>query len=284
MSSKAAAPHKKQRKERVQAQPREPDSDEEPSSREHHADGEGSGSDGEGGPAPPRKGFLEGGKSAAFARAFAKLVGTAPLAPGEPREDGQQAPVLQAPILQGSKSVAKRQVAEAEEAERGNEAKRLRLEMRQRGHVVPTRRGEDPAADGREKALQRTATRGVVQLFNAISRAQRQARDAEAAGAEAGAAARLGRVGLLAELRAAGGKKPRGAERKKAAVAAVAGPAGGDSGNESDHPGWDVLQGGFAGLQGGGKMKDWDKEQDVGGAAGAGEELADADDSGGDEW
>ena len=31
-------------------------------------------------------------------------------------------------------------------------------------------------------------------------------------------------------------------------------------------------------------MKDWDKEQDAGGAAGAGEELADADDSGGDEW
>lgn len=47
------------------------------------------------------------------------------------------------------------------------------------------RRGEDPEADAAEKALLRTARRGVVQLFNAVAKAQKQAAEAQAPGARA---------------------------------------------------------------------------------------------------
>ena len=40
------------------------------------------------------------------------------------------------------------------------------------------KRGEEPQHDALEKALLRTATRGVVRLFNAVSKAQRDQKDA----------------------------------------------------------------------------------------------------------
>ena len=58
----------------------------------------------------------------------------------------------------------------------------------QPGHAC--RRGEDPVADAAEKALLRTARRGVVQLFNAVARAQKQAAEAQAPGARAKVRAR----------------------------------------------------------------------------------------------
>ena len=40
------------------------------------------------------------------------------------------------------------------------------------------KRGEEPEQDALEKALLKTATRGVVRLFNAVSKAQRDQKDA----------------------------------------------------------------------------------------------------------
>ena len=40
------------------------------------------------------------------------------------------------------------------------------------------KRGQDPEHDALEKALLKTATRGVVRLFNAVSKAQRDQKDA----------------------------------------------------------------------------------------------------------
>ena len=40
------------------------------------------------------------------------------------------------------------------------------------------KKGQDPAADAKEKALMKVATRGVVRLFNAVSKAQKQQKDA----------------------------------------------------------------------------------------------------------
>lgn len=47
------------------------------------------------------------------------------------------------------------------------------------------RRGEDPEADAAEKALLRTARRGVVRLFNAVAKAQKQASEQQAPGSRA---------------------------------------------------------------------------------------------------
>ena len=77
----------------------------------------------------------------------------------------------------------KREEGAAERADRAT--KLLRLEMRQRGHLAVPKRGADPAHDAREKALLKLATKGVVRLFNALAKAQKQRNDAAAGGANA---------------------------------------------------------------------------------------------------
>eukprot|EP00887_Chlorella_sp_A99_P005315 scaffold1.g5315.t1 len=242
-----------------------------------------------------RGGEGAGDKAASFARAFAKIMD----APG----GGAAAAAATgsgAPILAASKSLVRARAEEEAGAKADRAAKRLRLEMRQRGHAVPTRRGVDPAADAHEKALQRLATKGVVRLFNAVAKAQKQLREAEEASGSKARAARLGKASFLAELKgaAAGGATmareqavvpsapaPRGAAAatgKKQAAARRRGAPQADSSDE-EGPGWDVLQQGFAGLQGGSKMKDWDKKQseDEGPddeAAGAGSSSDDGED------
>lgn len=162
-------------------------------------------------------------------------------------------------ILSKSKSVAKRQREDAEESKADKAAKKMRLEMRQRGHVAVPKRGEDPQHDAQEKALLKTATRGVVRLFNAVSKAQRDQKDAMVGGSRS-RVAKLDKASFLAELRGIGTNKGKGT-----ALPAGTGPA---TGAPSQQPqpqegasGWGVLSDSF-GLQGGGKMKDWDKQDD----------------------
>ncbi|KAL0051544.1 hypothetical protein WJX82_009594 [Trebouxia sp. C0006] len=162
-------------------------------------------------------------------------------------------------ILSKSKSVAKRQREDAEESKADKAAKKMRLEMRQRGHVAVSKHGENPQHDAQEKALLKTATRGVVRLFNAVSKAQRDQKDAMVGGSRS-RVAKLDKASFLAELRGIGANKGKGT-----ALPAGTGPA---TGAPSQQPqpqegasGWGVLSDSF-GLQGGGKMKDWDKQDD----------------------
>jgi len=64
--------------------------------------------------------------------------------------------------------------------------KRRRMELRERGHVVPARGVLDVTVDQGEKRLLSTATKGVVRLFNAVSKAQRDASDASKGRIQAG--------------------------------------------------------------------------------------------------
>lgn len=220
--------------------------------------------------------FLEGGKSETFARAFARIIDSS-----APKTEQ----VLAAPILAGSKSLAARKAEDEAEAKAARAAKKLRLEMRNRGHVVPKRRGADPIADVREKTFQKTATRGVVRLFNAVAKAQRRLREEEGVSGSRAKAAKLGKASFLAELRnsraAVEGKNeavvPSARPTSEAAAAAAAGGGGDGDGSDEEEGGggWAVLQQGFTGLQGGNKMKDWDKQvsedESDQGAKGAGE-------------
>lgn len=65
-------------------------------------------------------------------------------------------------MLQKSKSLARRKAEEDADADARGQAKRVRLERRQRGHVKMLRKGEDPALDLQEKQLGRLATRWVL--------------------------------------------------------------------------------------------------------------------------
>lgn len=124
-------------------------SGEEDGEAEENADGEDTGgiSDEEGGAGrreqqPGAAGFLEGGKAASFAKAFAKIVEgsgkrAADAAAAAAAQQTAAAPAAAAaPILATSKSIAKRKAEEAEEAKADREAKKLRQEMKQRGHTV----------------------------------------------------------------------------------------------------------------------------------------------------
>jgi len=79
-------------------------------------------------------------------------------------------------ILVGRKQLAEKELAEEEEAE-VRRTKKMRTDMKKRGHVKVPRRGKDPEHDAQEKALTKLATKGVVRLFNAVAKAQQAQRD-----------------------------------------------------------------------------------------------------------
>jgi hypothetical protein len=145
-------------------------------------------------------------------------------------------------------------------------------------------KGSDPAADARERQLLKLATRGVVLLFNAVTKAQKQKQEADKSSGKAAAkAAKAAKTGMFAELKA--GAK---AAADLTAPAAVAGwgaskrtggkqQQGGGEG-EGGGTGWAVLGEGFPGLTGGVKMKDWDKAADSEDEGGEGPALAGSDD------
>ncbi|GBF99622.1 hypothetical protein Rsub_12301 [Raphidocelis subcapitata] len=221
----------------------------------------GSGGDGDGDGGPRRAGhasFLAGEKGASFAKAFAKIISKPVKGPKAAKAAAAGGGDL---ILAESAGVQKRKVEEEEDAAARHEAKKQRLAMRTRGHLTVPRKGEDPAHDVREKQLQRLATRGVVLLFNAVNKAQRQKAEAEAAGGVAkrkAAVAKLGKASFLAELKQAATK---GVPVDAAAAEAPAG-----KGQQQREPqrgaaagaAWDVFGEGFPGLTRGAKMKDWD--------------------------
>lgn len=86
------------------------------------------------------------------------------------------------PILAGSRSLARRQQDVRKEGEAEREGRKMRAALKKRGHAVVTKKGEDLAADAAERALQKIATKGVVRLFNAVSKAQKAQREAQALG------------------------------------------------------------------------------------------------------
>ena len=155
-------------------------------------------------------------------------------------------------VLAASKSVLKRTREDDEASAKAASARKARAELlRKRGHAPVPARGEVPEHDAREKVLSKLATRGVVALFNAVSTAQRRAREAEATGARAATATAAGKAGFLAALRGS-------------AVAAAVSPhhAGKANAPPPSAKGWDVLNPGYDTLAGGKKMKDWDRRRE----------------------
>lgn len=245
------------------------------------------------------KGFIEGGKADTFARAFEKILQEQPKHSTE-----GAAPILAVrscstiglleirislwncctnPLFihffpsqwQASKSVAKRKAEDAADQKADKEAKLMRLAMKKQGHVIPKKRGEDPESDVREKALQKIATKGVVQLFNAVAKAQRRVKEATEATGNRAKAAKLGKASFLSELRNAskqadGGNNQGKQQRQSQQV-------GDDDAAEGENKGWDVLKESFTGLKSSGKMKDWDREDEDDDPSDGPEDLSDDD-------
>jgi len=126
------------------------------------------------------------------------------------------------------------------------------LEIREKGHVKDVRPGANAEQDAVEKTLVRTATRGVVQLFNAIHQAQQQQQKA----GKDKEMVRQAKTKLFEQLDGAAKNMSRSQDGRKASSSASAGNQSGGS----QKTGWNVLGEGFSGLSGGKKLKDWDKE------------------------
>ena len=176
--------------------------------------------------------------------------------------------------------------------------RKQKLEMRERGHVTAVQPGANAEQDALERALVRTATKGVVKLFNAIHQAQRQHRRAEGDRQKTAEA----KENLMDQLEGAArnvSKIEVGSRRRRAAdqdavpgmlthshslslslssslslffcgggvcVCVSQGGSKGSRGKEAGQAaggaGWDVLRDGFTGLSGRTKLKDWDKEEE----------------------
>ncbi|CAL8464372.1 g3907 [Coccomyxa elongata] len=199
-----------------------------------------------------REGEEDGGagagdnKAASFARAFAKIIA-----------GGQ----TQRGILSASKSLSKRKREDLEAAKADREAKALKREMRRKGHVVIPKKGEDPHHDMKEKALARIGTRGVVRLFNAVAKAQKQRKEA-LEGPKKKAAA-VSKATFLAELQGQA-TKPQVSEqlvpdRATKQLLPIREPVE----TSTEGTGWAVLQDDLVGVAGTGtRLKDWDKAID----------------------
>mmetsp|Transcript_16111 Transcript_16111/g.22248 ORF Transcript_16111/g.22248 Transcript_16111/m.22248 type:complete len:225 (-) Transcript_16111:31-705(-) len=149
----------------------------------------------------------------------------------------------------GTKVEKKQKVESKDEAEAQLAVRKSRehkLMLKKRGHILPLKKGEDTEVDQQNRRLLVTATRGVVQLFNAVRKAQREIE-------EDNPTPKSSKVGFLAELKGAATQSAGGRESLPMHPQSD-GPIQ-DARAESS---WDVLRDDF--LAGRNRLRDWDKD------------------------
>lgn len=163
------------------------------------------------------------------------------------------------PVLSAHKKLIAKKLDEEAEFKVKSEAKKEKRLLREKGHVKP-----ESFFDAKDKSLIRLATKGVVKLFNAVSKAQSvqagfnvsKAKDAKAARKESKAA-------FLSELRRENQPnsfKPGQFSSIKSHSSSIMEAKNGqqESANET---GWAALRDDF--MLTSSKLKDWDKIQDT---------------------
>ncbi|KAE8288326.1 RRP15-like protein Ribosomal RNA-processing protein 15 [Larimichthys crocea] len=176
----------------------------------------------------------EGNASAGWAEAMAKIL-------------GKKTPESKPGILVKNKELDK-----VKEKERQEQLERKKQVDKKRAWEMMCREKPDIVKDREtERALQRIATRGVVQLFNAVRKHQKTIDDQvkEVGGSERKKAKLLSSVSkkdFIDVLRRTDGKQERKTEKDAAPAA-------------EEKPAWSVLRDDF---MMGATMKDWDKDSD----------------------
>ncbi|XP_019627510.1 PREDICTED: RRP15-like protein [Branchiostoma belcheri] len=181
--------------------------------------------------------------NAGWADAMAKILGK------------QVASNKQTPILVKNKEFEKRKEKEREEKKEQTKKAGVKRQWEEMGRVKP-----DVAEKERERALQRIATRGVVQLFNAVKKEQKtiQEKLQEAGPTESKKAKAMSSISKgsfldkLKETKAAGAPSGTMERRKDNQLNKGKVP-------DKDEPSWKILRDDY---MMGSNMKDWDKESD----------------------
>ncbi|XP_042378242.1 RRP15-like protein [Zingiber officinale] len=223
--------------------PADPSSDEEENGEKDLDVGDYGGGDSEGDEEEDEEGgkhgitrFLEGCR--AFKVAFAKIM-------KKHLQDDPLGPVLSA----HKKLVAEKLADEDSEQKMKGETKKLKQSSSEKGHVKP-----DTFLDAKEKLLISIATKGVVKLFNAVSKAQNSLNSSSSKDAKALAKRR--KQAFFSEL-----QKPTT-------------QISDSSKRNSNEPGWAPLREGY--MLTNTKLKDWDKMAEPSAEIGAEKVLSDS--------
>ncbi|CAN6483109.1 unnamed protein product [Victoria cruziana] len=182
--------------------------------------------------------FSEG--SHAFQRAFLKIM-----------KKNQSADLL-GPVLSGLKKLIAKKLSEEEEERKVKVVtKKERHLIAEKGHVKP-----EKFLDSREKFLVSIATKGVVKLFNAVSKAQVAHKSMSSSRSkDAREASKRSKETFLAELR----KSSMPATSNPSLLSAFMSGKSLSKENASE-PGWAVLRDSY--MLTNPKLKNWDKMQD----------------------
>ncbi|CAN6289746.1 unnamed protein product [Urochloa humidicola] len=155
------------------------------------------------------------------------------------------------PILSANKKlVAAKLAEELEEHKPKGEARKEKQVAAEKGHVIPK-----DHLDSKEKELIKVATKGVVRLFNAVSKAQKPRKDLNPSRTkDAKVLAKERKNTFLTEL-----EMPSHQDKKSQAPSKFSKRTGKDE----DEPAWAPLRDTY---MLGSKLKDWDKMKDSGAA------------------
>ncbi|TKV93471.1 hypothetical protein SEVIR_9G227400v4 [Setaria viridis] len=160
------------------------------------------------------------------------------------------------PILSAHKKlVAAKLAEELEEHKPKGEARKEKRMAAEKGHVIP-----EDHLDSKEKELIKVATKGVVRLFNAVSKAQKPRKDLNPSRTkDAKVLAKERKNTFLAEL-----EMPSHQDKKSQAPSNFSK----HTGKDEDEPAWAPLRDTY---MLGSKLKDWDKMKDSAAASGQAE-------------
>ncbi|CAM6102975.1 unnamed protein product [Calypogeia fissa] len=172
----------------------------------------------------------------AFSRAFGKIM--------KKRVPESAITEISGPVLAERKQLLVKKFEEAEaETKAKISNKEEKRELREKGHVLPL-----TYTDAKEKALMKLATKGVVRLFNAVSKAQTVQADADISSSKAAKATlKQSKAAFMTELRAS----------KNEGKGSQANQNPGQVAKEAE-PGWAALRTDFM-LGNSKKFMDWDK-------------------------
>lgn len=155
--------------------------------------------------------------------------------------------------------VARRLEEDAGETKDSKGTRIEKKELREKAHLYP-----QSVTDTKEKDLVKLATRGVVKLFNAVSKAQKV--QASADGRDARVVAKQSKAAFLAEVKGSGTSVAVGNKRR---LPSSSEPPFKFETSESQNQStsrWSVVKDDF--MIGKQKLKDWDKDEEMGDVAG----------------
>lgn len=180
--------------------------------------------------------------STAFGRAFQKIM--------KKKLPSTALTEAMGPMLSAHKQLVAKKLEEAAEGQKvKRESKKEKQALREKGHIVPAL---FPAA--KDKELLKLATRGVVKLFNAVSKAQSVQESAVSKDSEAKEVAKRSKSTFLAMLQGGNGTASQSLNTQRQPLDSE------KEGVADGQPGWSALQETF--MLGKSRLKDWDRKQD----------------------